>query len=285
MLRTISLLAFLLGQVSTLLQADDQETIAAIRKVGGTVRAVEKGWEVDFHLRGRSLTDDQLALVGELSGVTSLNLKRTRVTGAGLVHLKAMESLQMLHLEQTAVDDQGMQHLVTLKNLKYLNLFGTKITDRGLVHLSGLTNLQRLYLWQTAVTDAGIVKLEKSLPGLRVVRGVDLDKIAAEFPPDEPASLPTKMIGFVATTNVADAPRSGNGDNIEVVFQNKSRRAVKLVWVGYDGKLKVYGEIAAGGMRVQNSYSNNCWLITDKADEPIGYFICGAERALAIIAE
>ena len=145
--------------------------------------------------------------------------------------------------------------------------------------------MQRLYVWQAAVTDNGVVKLEKALPVLRVVRGVNLGKIAAEVPPENPAALPTKIIGFVATTNVADAPRSGNGDNIELVFQNKSWRAVKVVWVGYDGKLKVYGEIAAGGMRVQNSYSNNCWLITDIADDPIGYFLLGSERVLAIIAE
>lgn len=285
MLRMFFLLGFLLVQVPVLLQADDQQTIVAIRKVGGTVRAAENGWEVDFHLRGRSLTDDQLARVAGLSAVSSLNLKRTRISSAGLAHLEAMKSLQVLHLEQTAIDDQGMQYLAGLKNLEYLNLFGTKITDQGLTHVSGLSKLQRLYVWQTAVTDDGVVKLEKALPGLRVVRGVNLAKIAAEFPLEEPAALPTKTIGFVATTNVADAPRSRNGDNIEVVFQNKSRRAVKVVWVGYDGKLKVYGEIAAGGMRVQNSYSNNCWLITDMADEPIGYFICGAERALAIIAE
>ena len=283
--RTCCLLLTFLFLPAGFLPADDQETIAEIRKVGGTVRVVENGWEVEFHLSGRSLTDDQLVHVANLQGVTSLNLKRTQITSAGLVHLKGMTSLQLLHLELTAVDDRGMEHLAGLKKLKYLNLYGTEVTDKTLARLAGLKNLQRLYVWQTGVTDAGVSKLKKQLPTLQVKRGVDLDKIAAEFPPEKPAELPTRLLKFTETTNAADAPRSTGGDNIEVVFQNKSQRPIKLVWVGYDGKLKLYGEVKPGAMRVQNSYANNCWLITSSADEPIGYFICGTERALAVVSK
>ena len=283
--RTCCLLLTLLFLPAGVLLADDQEAIAAIREVGGTVRVVENGWEVEFHLSGRSLTDDQLVHVANLQGVTSLNLKRTQITSEGLVHLKKMTSLQLLHLELTAVGDQGMEHLAGLENLKYLNLYGTEVTDKTLAQLASLRNLQRLYVWQTGVTDEGVAKLKKQLPALQVKRGVDLDKIAADFPAEKPAELPTRLLKFTETTNAADAPRSTGGDNIEVVFQNKSQRPVKLVWVGYDGKLKVYGEVKPGAMRVQNSYANNCWLITSSTDEPIGYFICGPERALAIVSK
>ena len=231
------------------------------------------------------MTDDQLVHVANLQGVTSLNLKRTQITSEGLVHLKKMTSLQLLHLELTAVGDQGMEHLAGLEKLKYLNLYGTEVTDKTLAQLASLRNLQRLYVWQTGVTDEGVAKLKKQLPALQVKRGVDLDKIAAKFPAKKPAELPTRLLKFTETTNAADAPRSTGGDNIEVVFQNKSQRSVKLVWVGYDGKLKVYGEVKPGAMRVQNSYANNCWLITSSTDEPIGYFICGPERALAIVSK
>ena len=285
MIRTVCLLVVLFSQLAEPLRGDDQAAIAAIRKVGGTVRALEKGWEVEFHLSGRSLTDEQLVYVAKLPGVTSLNLKRTNISSDGLLHLKGMTSLQRLHLELTGVSDQGMEHLAGLKDLKYLNLYGTEVTDKTLVQLAELKNLQRLYVWQTGVTDEGVTKLKKQLPKLQVLRGVDLSKIAADFPPEKPATLPTKALKFVETTNSADAPRSTGGDNIEVVFQNKSRRAIKLVWVGYDGKLKLYGELKPGAMRVQNSYANNCWLITSSTDEPIGYFVCGPERALATIAE
>ncbi len=285
MTRTCCLLLLGLILSPVFLLADDQDIIAAIQKVGGTVRVLEKGWEVEFHLSGRTLTDDQLVHVARLQGVTSLNLKRTEITSAGLVHLKGMTSLQVLHLELTAVGDQGMEHLAGLRNLKYLNLYGTEVTDKTLLKLAGLKNLQRLYVWQTGVTEKGVLQLKKQLPTVQVKRGVDLDKIAADFPPEKPAVLPTKSLKFIETTNSADAPRSSGGDNIEVVFQNKSQRAIKLVWVGYDGKLKIYGELAPGAMRVQNSYANNCWLITTKADEAIGYFICGPARALAIVGK
>ncbi len=283
--RTCCLLLALLFLPPGFLRADDQEKISQIRKVGGTVRVVENGWEVEFHLSGRSLTDDQLVHVAQLQDVTSLNLKRTQITSAGLVHLKGMKSLQLLHLEMTAVGDQGMEHLGGLKNLKYLNLYGTEVTDKSLLKLAGLKNLRRLYVWQTGVTEKGVLQLKRQLPNLQVKRGVDLDKIAADFPPDKPATLPTKSLKFIETTNSADAPRSTGGDNIEVIFQNKSQRVIKIVWVGYDGKLKTYGELAPGAMRVQNSYANNCWLITTKADEAIGYFICGPARAVAVIAD
>ncbi len=283
--RTCCLLLALLFLPPGFLRADDQEKISQIRKVGGTVRVVENGWEVEFHLSGRSLTDDQLVHVAQLQDVTSLNLKRTQITSAGLVHLKGMTSLQLLHLELTAVGDQGMEYLAGLKNLKYLNLYGTKVTDQSLVKLAGLKNLRRLYVWQTGVTEKGVLQLKRQLPNLQVKRGVDLDKIAADFPPDKPATLPTKSLKFIETTNSADAPRSTGGDNIEVIFQNKSQRVIKIVWVGYDGKLKTYGELAPGAMLVQNSYANNCWLITTKADEAIGYFICGPARAVAVIAD
>ena len=283
--RTCCLLLALLFLPPGFLRADDQEKISQIRKVGGTVRVVENGWEVEFHLSGRSLTDDQLVHVAQLQDVTSLNLKRTQITSAGLVHLKGMTSLQLLHLELTAVGDQGMEYLAGLKNLKYLNLYGTKVTDQSLVKLAGLKNLRRLYVWQTGVTEKGVLQFKRQLPNLQVKRGVDLDKIAADFPPDKPATLPTKSLKFIETTNSADAPRSTGGDNIEVIFQNKSQRVIKIVWVGYDGKLKTYGELAPGAMRVQNSYANNCWLITTKADEAIGYFICGPARAVAVIAD
>jgi len=283
--RTCCLLLALLFLPLGVLRADDQEKISQIRKLGGTVRVVENGWEVEFHLSGRSLTDDQLVHVAQLQDVTSLNLKRTQITSAGLVHLKGMTSLQLLHLELTAVGDQGIEHLAGLGNLKYLNLYGTEVTDKSLLKLAGLKSLRRLYVWQTGVTEEGVLQLKKQLPSLQVKRGVDLDKIAAEFPPDKPAALPTKSLEFVETANSADAPRSTGGDNIEVIFQNQSQRVIKLVWVGYDGKLKTYGELAPGAMRVQNSYANNCWLITTKDDEAIGYFVCLPERALAVIAD
>ena len=46
--------------------ADEKEALAAIEKIGGTVRQMASNrtdWKVEFHLGGRSLTDKDLAHV------------------------------------------------------------------------------------------------------------------------------------------------------------------------------------------------------------------------------
>ena len=93
---------------------------------GGAVAELEK-------LGAKITKDDQ-------GQVIRVNLYATRITDAGLVHLKG------------------------LTNLQDLKLGGTKITDAGLVHLKGLTNLQELHLSDTQVTDAGLAAMQQTLP-------------------------------------------------------------------------------------------------------------------------
>ncbi len=80
-------------------------------------------------------------------------------------------------------------------------------------------------------------------------------------------------------------PSSKAGSDASVLFENKTNRRVKIVWVGYDGKLQVYGELKPGETRRQNSYSNNTWLITDENDKPLGHFIVRAAISRAIIPQ
>ena len=91
----------------------------------------------------------------------------TKITDAGLVHLKGMTNLQVLGLPEQFTD-AGMVHLKGLTKLEALVLGGTKITDAGLVHIKGLTQLQDLGLQQTKVTDAGVADLQKALPNCEI---------------------------------------------------------------------------------------------------------------------
>ena len=159
----------LIGTVLTLGHAlghaDDQVAIDSIKKNGGLVLPSPGGrnqWDIQFQLRGRDLTDDGLADVARLGNVVELNLRDTKITSAGLVHLKGLAKLTRLHLERTNVGDEGIANLTKLTTLEYLNLYGTKITDKSLDHLAGLKNLRQLYVWQTDVTDAGIAKFKKA---------------------------------------------------------------------------------------------------------------------------
>ena len=80
------------------------------------------------------------------------------------------------------------------------------------------------------------------------------------------------------------APKSENGPNTKVHFENRSEKRVKLYWVGYDNKLKFYADLDPGAKRPQNTYMNNTWLITDASDNPIGFFIVKTSKvARAVI--
>lgn len=94
---------------------------------------------------------------GEVVGV---GLDQTRVTDAGMVHLKGMPNLQTLSLTYTDITDLGLTHIKGLNNLQSLDLYDTQITDKGLDNLKGLKNLRTLKLGRTRVTDAGMVHLE-----------------------------------------------------------------------------------------------------------------------------
>ena len=75
-----------------------------------------------------------------------------------------------LRLRFTQVTDAGLKELSALKNLTNLHLGGTQVTDAGLKELSALTNLIELYLSGTKVTDAGIRELKKALPKCTILK-------------------------------------------------------------------------------------------------------------------
>ena len=256
------------------------EAEAAIEKLGGLVLAIARDsdeLEVDLHLGARENADEALAHVARLKNVVSLHLGGTRVTDAGLVHLKNLKELRRLHLEKTGVSDAGITNLRGLIKLDYLNLYATGVTDNSIEHLKGLKALSQLYLWQTGVTDEGTKKLQKALPGLEIERGADLSKIAKPVPPVPREDLKWTVAG------VSMPPKSVSGNNISILFENKSGKRVRAYWVSYDGELKLYGQIDAGGTRDQNTYAGNTWVITDEKDKHLGDFITNGKDARAVI--
>ncbi len=125
----------------------EKKAITAIKKLGGKVTFAEKK-------PGKP--------------VISVDLTATKVTDAGLVHLKGFTDLQPLHLSYTTVTDAGLVHLKGLTNLQTLRLYNTEVSDAGLVHLKGLTKLQTLDLRETKVTDAAVKKLQADLPKCKI---------------------------------------------------------------------------------------------------------------------
>ena len=120
-----------------------------------------------------TFSDDDLALLEPLAEQMAwLNLGRSAVTDAGMVHIKALKNLSKLHLEKTAVTDDGLAHLSELERLEYLNLYGTQVTDNGLEHLKSLSNLSALYLWQIQCNARRCSWTGSSHPGYRSQHGL-----------------------------------------------------------------------------------------------------------------
>ena len=120
-----------------------REAVAAIEALGGHVF-----YEHESNSPAELLGPEWLReLVGEEYFVTIIvvGLNSTKVTDAGLEHLKGLTSLQRLYLDRT------------------------NVTDAGLEHLKGLTSLQMLYLSGSHVTDEGVKKLQKALPNCQIV--------------------------------------------------------------------------------------------------------------------
>ncbi|MEM8485647.1 MAG: c-type cytochrome domain-containing protein [Bacteroidota bacterium] len=120
-------------------------------------------------------SDDDLALLTPLAEQMAwLNLGRSAITDAGMVHIKALKNLSKLHLEKTAVTDDGLAQLSELERLEYLNLYGTQVSDNGLEHLKSLANLSALYLWQSNATREGAARLETAIPGIEINMGYEM---------------------------------------------------------------------------------------------------------------
>jgi hypothetical protein len=117
------------------------------------------------------VTDAGLEHLKGLTGLQSLALNTTRVTGQGLAHLKALTGLEDLSLESNSITDADLAYLDGLPWLRELELSGSKITDAGLTHVRSLTGLQRLILRRTRMTDAGL----ESLKGLTELRQLGLE--------------------------------------------------------------------------------------------------------------
>ena len=278
MTRFIFILLFILLPFE--IHAKAASAIKELEKNGGIISPTsDGGLRIEFQLSGQDLNDEGLEPIKSLESVKILNLRDTKITNAGIIHIEGMKDLKRLHLERTQIDDTCIDYLTGLQELEYLNLYSTKVSDLGLSKLKDLKNLKKLYLWQTKVTNEGVKQLEEALPDLKIVRGIDLDKIV---PIKKPPPRPTEDLKWIPS-NGEIPPRSISGDNTTIIFHNQMKQKVKIYWIEYNGKLKIYGEIAPGGTREQNTFSTASWLVTDMEGTYLGYFRTSTKVGKALI--
>src|SRR5262245_10394254 len=110
--------------------ADEWEALLAVASARRLPKLRAKGW----------MTDEVLARVADLDGVTEL-----RLGGTG------------------QITDDGLRHLQRMPQLRHLELNGhpnSRLTDRGLAVLRHLPELRSFEMtWQPGITDAGAASL------------------------------------------------------------------------------------------------------------------------------
>ncbi|MCA9248706.1 MAG: hypothetical protein KDA42_16385 [Planctomycetales bacterium] len=110
---------------------------------------------------------EELQFLEELDQLTDLGLPKG-LTNDELVVVANLTGLKELSIESEEITDEGLEHLKNLKNLESLWTHQCPITDAGLVHLAGLTKLKRVNLNNSKITKAGIDKLQQALPGASI---------------------------------------------------------------------------------------------------------------------
>jgi hypothetical protein len=116
------------------------------------------------------ITDAGLVHLRGMTRLEWLDLTGCKITGRGLASLKNMTQLKRLCLGWTQVDNPGLEVIAGFQKLECLELHQTKITDVGLVHLRGLKNLRTLSSIGTAVTPQALAELKTAIPTLSEVR-------------------------------------------------------------------------------------------------------------------
>lgn len=82
-------------------------------------------------LADSSISDSDLAPLGEFRQLRLLRLNNTSVTDAGIEHLGGLASLEELYIPGTQVTDRCLEILTRLPKLKYVSLTNTAVTDEA----------------------------------------------------------------------------------------------------------------------------------------------------------
>jgi Leucine-rich repeat (LRR) protein len=138
----------------------------------------------ELRLRGIAARRDTMPIVSQMSGLRALDFGADKtVNDEWLACLENLTSLERLNLASTSVTDLGVQRLARLGNLRELDLSALPITDAGLQNLAGLEKLRRIDLSDTRITA-------KSVAVLAGMRGLREVKVWSDsFSPDAVATL------------------------------------------------------------------------------------------------
>ncbi|HWE39160.1 MAG TPA: hypothetical protein VG406_21605 [Isosphaeraceae bacterium] len=166
------------------LRVDDQQ-VAALGRLAA-LRSLDLNYS--------DVDDSDLERLRSLRRLKRLWLLETNVTDAGLAHLRSFPALEVLDLRGTRVCGAGMEAVGQITSLVDLGLDRTNVGDDGAKRLRNLTRLQILTLSHTRVGDSSIPAFEP----LQDLRFLDLSRARLSRAGERDALLkvPSKQIYF-----------------------------------------------------------------------------------------
>ena len=135
-------------------------------------------------LRRAGFSDEGLSHIQGLTKLRAIDLRNSNVTDAGVAKLSGIKSLVDVQLEKSKVTDACVQHLKGLP-LKSLNLNYTAVTDAAMPAIGDIATLEQLQLEASRLTDAGMAdiarlkKLKRLGCRLADVTGAGIQHLAA----------------------------------------------------------------------------------------------------------
>jgi len=114
----------------------------------------------DNYLKLKEHEDDAvlLALIERLPRTSWVEVGGSRVTYAGLAHLKILKELTRVGVDAEQITSEGVRQLQALTHLEFLQVY--RATDDSLAQLKQLTNLTQLGVGNSGqLTDAGVAHL------------------------------------------------------------------------------------------------------------------------------
>jgi hypothetical protein len=123
-----------------------------------------------LNLSSLPITDAGLEGIMDLPELNGLYLGWTRVEGRTLSRLKSLPRLNILYLNESKMAEESLRGLSGATTLQFLSLSGVPLEPGALPLLKAIPRLERLELTGCGFLDEEIADLEKSKPGLKVMR-------------------------------------------------------------------------------------------------------------------
>ncbi|HNY80716.1 MAG: hypothetical protein RBS72_09305 [Sedimentisphaerales bacterium] len=121
--------------------------------------------DMSFHW-SENITDEGVRHLAALPHLRSLDVARSRVTDAGLAHLRDVKTLESLWLPSEGISDTGLEYLSQLPRLRSLSVSRAYrgdssgeqgyYTDKGIRMLAHCRDLEELSVGSIAMTDASM---------------------------------------------------------------------------------------------------------------------------------